>query len=230
MTYNTEYIGKIIYEERIKLGLSQNQLGQELNIVGKQISNYEKGKTIPPIEILFKLCKAFDCELGHLIGETDYSEGTRLETEISKITGLSLESMNNIRKITGNDKTSLNFGYESDTYRNILNSIFSSSHFIKLIECLYNLNEAVTNANILWENLEKEVGKDQFNKCLKLYQSGIDYINESENPTLNSEQRQIIFKIDSIIDKQNELEYAIKIARYELHEAFESLIESIYPR
>jgi len=36
--------------------------------------------------------------------------------------------------------------------------------------------------------------------------------------------------IDSAIDKQYNLSYTIKIARYELHEAFESLIESLYPR
>ena len=36
--------------------------------------------------------------------------------------------------------------------------------------------------------------------------------------------------LDSAIDKEYNLSYAIKIARYELHESYESLIESLYPR
>ena len=56
MIYNEVTIGKIIKQERKNKGWTQEYLGNKLNIVGKQISNYENGITIPPVEVLFKLC------------------------------------------------------------------------------------------------------------------------------------------------------------------------------
>lgn len=41
---------------------------------------------------------------------------------------------------------------------------------------------------------------------------------------------EIMSAIDSTIDKENNFIYPIKVARYELNEAFVELINSIYPK
>ncbi|MCR5054558.1 MAG: helix-turn-helix domain-containing protein [Lachnospiraceae bacterium] len=206
------------------------ELGKKVGIVGKQISNYEKGKPIPPIDVMLKLCDVFQCELGYLLGEPDYSEGTKLETAIIEKTGLNKDSLISICKITGTEKSCLNFGYKSDSYRSILNSLFSSPQFINFIECLHDLDTAVSESKKLFTELENKLGKERLDEAFAFYNSTIDYEHDPNAPKLKPEQYKAMGMIDSTIDKQYSLSYTIKIARYELHEAFESLVESLYPR
>ena len=119
MKYSAEEIGKIIKDKRINtLHWSQDALGKELSISGKQVSNYENGVLIPPIDILFKLCDIFNCELGYLLGEQDYSSGTKLNTAIEQKLGLTTNTINNICKITGTEHHCVNFGCESNNSDN----------------------------------------------------------------------------------------------------------------
>ena len=230
MTYDGEEIGKNIFCKRTKLKISQVELGKKIGTVGKQISNYEKGKTIPPIDVLLKLCDVFQCDLGYLLGESDYSEGTKLETAIVESTGLSMEALNSIRKITGTEKACLSFGCESDSYRRILNSFFSSSQFLSFIECLHDLDTAVSDSNNIFIELEKKIGKERLDEAFTFYNNTTDYELDPNAPKLTPEQYEAIGMINSAIDKQYGLSYTIKISRYELHEAFEALVESLYPR
>ena len=69
MEYSAEVIGGNIKAERNKLGWTQKHLAEELDVVPKQISWYENGKLIPPMEKMLKLCEIFDCRLNDLIGE-----------------------------------------------------------------------------------------------------------------------------------------------------------------
>ena len=230
MKYNAEQIGKIIFTERTKLGISQTELGKKINLVGKQISNYENGKTIPPIEIMFKLCDVFNCELGYLLNEPSYSNGTKLETAIINKTGLTSESLAVIKKITGKTKSCLDFGYEANSYRSILNSLVSSIHFIDFIECLHDLDNAVSNFKKIFPSIETQIGNKRLNEAIS-NNNPIDYESGFYTTTsLSHNQHEDMEMVEYGIDKQRDLSYSIKIARYELHEAFETLIEDLYPR
>lgn len=230
MKYDGEKIGKIILAERTKRKMSQRDLGKEIGVVGKQISNYEKGNPVPPIDVMFKLCNVFHCELGYLLGEPDYSDGTKIETAITQTTGLSIDAINKIRTITGTEKSCLSFGYESESYKSILNSLVISTQFINFMECLHALDTAISESKNAFREVEKRIGKERFDEALELYNSSADYEHGSNVLELKPEQYEAMDLIDFAIDKQDCLSYTIKIARYELHEAFESLIESLYPR
>lgn len=227
MNYNKEQIGKAIFTERTKLGISQAELGKKIGTVGKQISNYEKGKTIPPIETMFKLCDIFDCELGYLLNEPDYSDKTKFETAITKVTGLNAKSLASIHKITGTDNSCLCFGNEPESYRSILNSLISSNDFAYFIECLHYLDTAISKSKNVSCDIISKIGEERYIEAFKLYYSTIDY---KYNPNITSEQLEDIKIIESAANEKDNLNYQIKIARYELHEAFENLIEHLYPR
>ena len=72
---------------------------------------------MPPIEVLAGLCEQFGCELGYILGEPDYAKGTRQLTSLSDVTGLTIDSLNNICKITGTEKHCINFGLFAELYR-----------------------------------------------------------------------------------------------------------------
>lgn len=231
MTYSVEIISKRILEERKRQGLSQTDLGKKVFVSGKQISNYEKAITEPPLRVLLELCKVFSCELGFLLGEETYSNRTKLETAVQTTTGLSGESIRAIQKVTGTSPDAINFGYEAEEYKSILNQMFSSKYFILLMENLYELKQRYTAYHNVFDNLEKELGQDIFQEAIRLYKDPTeDYINDPNAPTLQPEQYAAISKIDSAIDEQDNLSYMLKISRYEVRETFESLISEMYPR
>ena len=119
---------------------------------------------------------------------------------------------------------------ESTSYRRVLNSLLSSPFFIHFIEHLHTLDSVIYESENAFTNIEKKIGKHRFDETIQMFNSSTDYEHDENAPKLTDEQIEALGMIDSAIDKQYDSSFAIKIARYELHEAFESLIESLYPR
>lgn len=228
MKYSGEEIGKNILNERKKLGLTQRELGEKIGLVGKQISAYEKGKPVPPVDVMFKLCEVFDCELGYLLGEPGYSEKTALRTAVHDLTGLSDKAINNILRITGKEETSLSFGFEFKKYRRVLNNLLSDDAFISLVDELSVLDDCVEEIKHLPDKYYEKYGKDLFDYVLDNH----DAIAADAAPldVESAESQYIVVEAENVINKLFDLERSIKIERYEVHEVFETLIERLYPR
>ncbi|MDR0929416.1 MAG: helix-turn-helix domain-containing protein [Oscillospiraceae bacterium] len=231
MKYHIEEIGKRIREERTKRAWSQETLGKTVSVTGKQISNYESGSLIPPIDMLLRLCEAFDCELGYLLGEADYSEGTKLQTAIHKRTGLSAKAIESIIRITGTSRKSLGMGYpsNSENYRRILNGFLEAPAFVNLIKQLSVVDGYIHEPERINEKLRLELGDELLKEAIQVYFGPVDYeFNPDFEP--RAELIQAINKLRESIDRQIDIEMPLKIARYELSEAFEHLAETLYPR
>ncbi len=230
MKYNKEFISNKIKTERNKLKLSQSELGKMIPVSGKQISNYESGALIPPIEILIKLCDIFDCELGYLLGEEDYSSGTKLDTLISNKLGISNDSINSLCYITGESRDCIDFGHESNNYTRILNSFLTSDRLIEFIKSVNDLDHSYQTYNESFSKLEKNYGKENVEKGFEYYQSHTDYINDKNSDNLSDIFLKLLSDIDNVIDKNQEMLFTIKVQRYLVRESFERFIDCLYPQ
>lgn len=233
MRYNTETIGKIIEKERKKRKWSQEKLGEKVGIVGKQISNYEKGKTTPPIDVLFELCDIFECELGYLLGENDYSQGTKVKTIVTNETGLSVEAVNAITKITGTGSPQTNNSYYSKKRRQILNTLFTSQKFYELIQAIFDLDETYAqkdNTKDLWQRLEDELGKELLDTAMKYHDITT---RDAETDTLTDEECEAIKEFNETVDKCHEFSESFKremvFKRFVIQETMTLLINELYP-
>lgn len=254
MKYSSEQIGEIIKKERKKRGWSQAKLGEKIGLSDKQISKYEKGesKPTPSVETLFKLCEVFDCELGYLLGEKSYSCGTKIDTDIVAITGLSLEAIRSIQKLTGiiEQKSDSLFSAKNfqDVFKNNLDafsvennsdifSIENNQKKIKTIfnkflisETLVNFFESVYDLEFCIENVEKgfqyivdKYGKDRFNEIIASYNNIDNYVTiDNSNSQLSNEQTELL-------GSYLLCNLAIKFAKSEVYETFKKLIDEIYP-
>ena len=233
MRYSTEETGKRIKAERERRKLSQKKLGDTIGVSGKQISNYEKGILFPPLDILTKLCGVFDCELGYLLGEEDYSEGSKFLTEVQKRLGLDTNSMKMIMYITGSSSNCYHLGIESEENRIILNKFLSAEKYREFFRCLADMEDAYVLSTDTGIDLEKKYSKEQITEALKVMNSEFDYTMGPNALNPDDEICKIINDIEDDIDRERELqehrEYKMKVARYELNKAFERLIDSIYP-
>jgi len=61
------YFSSKIKEERLKDNMSQQQLGEKLNISRQSISKWERGESYPSIELLIKISDIFDITLDELV-------------------------------------------------------------------------------------------------------------------------------------------------------------------
>ena len=71
-----ENYGILIKNLRIKNGLTQNQVAEELGVTPGYISNVENGRTAMSLRILTYYARLVGCSLDSLVGELepDYSE------------------------------------------------------------------------------------------------------------------------------------------------------------
>jgi len=64
--------GKRLKDLRKEAGLTQQQLGNELNLTKVSICSYEKGTRMASIETLTDICNLFKVDLDFLIGTDSY--------------------------------------------------------------------------------------------------------------------------------------------------------------
>ncbi len=81
--FSNENLGKRIKELRIKMGLTQYQVAQELQVTPGYISNVENNRTAMSLRILTYYAKLVGISLDSLVGRVEPSyEKTALDNEL----------------------------------------------------------------------------------------------------------------------------------------------------
>ena len=230
MTYDAKLTGNIIQEERKKRNWTQKYLGENLGLTDKQVSKYEKGELFPPIDVLTKLCRLFDCEIGYLLGEPQYKDGTQLATAIHETIGLEADTIRNLQCITGKNRGALVLTCEPDIYKQILNRLLSSSTFLSFVECLGNLEDCENKLKALESSIIERYGEENFTVAMECYTGKIDYEHDPDVEFPSDEVCGAYKCIDEVFDQQQDILYRMKVSRYELHEVYEELINGLYPK
>lgn len=70
-------IGKNINQLRTKKGITQQQLGEQLNYSDKSISKWERGESLPDITVLKNLADFFQVNLDYLVEEDHSINGNK---------------------------------------------------------------------------------------------------------------------------------------------------------
>jgi transcriptional regulator with XRE-family HTH domain len=122
-------IGVRIRKEREASALRQEDLAVKVGYVPESrgtIANWEKGKYLPSLEDMIKLCIIFDCEVGYLLCEQNCK--TREVTDIQAVSGLSENAIQKLIRL----KTYIR-GYNCP-----LNPMIEHDGLIDLLEAIRN--------------------------------------------------------------------------------------------
>ncbi len=230
MKYDAEVIGKNIRRERDRCKLTQDKLGKRIGVTGKQISNYEHGEPMPPMDVILKLCEVFECELGFLLGEESYAEGTKLQTAVRGYLGITAEASDNIRKISGHGRASLAFKFHPEKYALVLNKLLASPQFLFVIEAMGELDTQLDAQRKPMLELETKYGKEIMDEAYRCEHGPTDYAHDPAGEDLEPKVCAAIRDLQHAESESCELSYPVKVARYELREAFELLVDALYPR
>lgn len=99
-------IGQKIREYREKAGVSQKKLGMSLGLSDKAVSAYESGRTLPPIETLYRIAEELDKPVKFFL--SDESEEVKLDQRLEQIeSGVKklLQEIENLKEDFGSKKT-----------------------------------------------------------------------------------------------------------------------------
>lgn len=221
MKYDSEQIGKKIREERQRIGMTQDELGKELFISGKQISNYEKGTPLPSLDTLLKIAEVFHCELGFLLGEESYENRSKLDTAICASLGLTEKAVDALRKTIHNC-----LPQEADDRQRSISSFFESPYlgafFDRLVDAADISRRLERSASSFEQSLVTRYGEEVANKVI------CSSLISRNNPDGGQTGADTSAEFDDFINEMRNDEYALKVARYELREAFEDLVRYIF--
>ena len=229
MRYDTNIIRKMIREERSKHEMTQAALGKALGVTSKQVSNYENRDVLPPLDIMLKMCEIFNCELGHLLGEQDYSGGTKLRTGIKEATGLSDQAMDAVSTIIGPQNDPFDEGASLVYYRAIMNTFLSSPHFRDLIEDLFSAYNIYHSFDNSMNRISSRYGENALKWGLNKLAEDPDCLEDDHANNLSESRREVISLIIGAYERKSSLEYRMKISRYEAMESFLHLFDDMYP-
>lgn len=85
----TEQVGARLAEERRKLGLSQTQLGEKLNLEKESISRIESGKIAISLARLSMFCDALDLSIENVLTDVSAHPSDQAKTLIASLKDLS---------------------------------------------------------------------------------------------------------------------------------------------
>jgi len=71
---NLEIIGSKITKLRKELNLTQLELSEKIYVTPQAVSKWEKGKSVPSIEVLVELTKLFNVSIDYLLDNTEISD------------------------------------------------------------------------------------------------------------------------------------------------------------
>lgn len=222
MKYNYKEIGKRIKSERENIRLSQDGLIDALKehgiSVGRNtISAIENGRTNHyDADLLFALCKLFNCELGYLLCEYDCKTGR--DTDICRETGLTEGAVSVLRDLYAqNDLTS---------YSDVLSVLLESESLISTLD-LIALSISARNpqykqrdtmiAKLDWGNIGYTVrGVDLIESLIStrvinmMQEISVDYIRKYNESPMTRRAEAVVSKLSSdpqALDDMSDEEY-----------------------
>ncbi len=109
MEINNVTIGNRIKELRTSKNLTQEDIAKMVKVSKATISNYEKGKVSPPIELLIKFAERYDVSIDWLCGLSNeeiprlmsYGDAFFRLVEIDKVIGFSVEDVTFFSNLRG---------------------------------------------------------------------------------------------------------------------------------
>ena len=99
-------IGETIKKERIKRNITQAKLGSLIGITNTAISNYESGKTLPPVDVLILIADGFGLSLDKLVCRNNIQPDTSMSilTHVKSLNFQKLDAEENICDISSISK------------------------------------------------------------------------------------------------------------------------------
>lgn len=221
--------------EQFEMSVTQETVSRWLHVGDKKSKRDKNGKEFigfPNYENMICIAKCLDVDLGYLTGETD-AETFTLE-QASELLNLDTEALKSIIKLTQTTNSNVIIGRKPEKYRAILNNLFTSNSFLRILDLLVDLSDFYNlyiklDKEQLKLNLKNELGNNLFEKAAKYWD-----VTEFDEVAveLSSEEWDAIHKFNDVIDKMamiDNMKEPMAFERFKVQEMFTLLLNELYP-
>ena len=102
MNLNSKLMGSFLQTERKKMGLTQSELSERLNVSPQAVSNWERGETLPDVSMLLDLAEALHCSVDAILSGGKGCGGFRRHITVAQMQE-ALSSVDRIGELLGRD-------------------------------------------------------------------------------------------------------------------------------
>ena len=67
MNLDAKLMGSFLQTERKRMGLTQSELSERLNVSPQAVSNWERGETLPDVSVLLDLAETLHCSVDAIL-------------------------------------------------------------------------------------------------------------------------------------------------------------------
>ena len=206
--------------------VSQAMVSDWMRVGNKTRNNQTIG--FPKYSYMVLIAEVLNVDVGYLTGETNMETFT--SEKICGFLNISEEALKTVLSITGTDKECMEFGYQPEKYRKILNNLFTSPEFTKFIEAVGELEDIYTQKDKSEQDLYQKYSK-------KIMDIALKYVGASpeENIPNNLCEDEIVNLYSAIreanehVDLLDAAAYRIKVCKYEIQQLMILLINGLYP-
>ncbi len=124
MNLNSKLMGSYIQTERKRIGLTQSDLAEKVNVSPQAVSNWERGETFPDISLLPDLAEALHCSVDAILSGGKGCGGFRRHITVAQMQE-ALSALDRIGELLGRD----HFIYQCiiDALNNRMNTTIEAS-------------------------------------------------------------------------------------------------------
>ena len=102
MNLNAELMGSFLQAERKKMGMTQSELSEKLNVSPQAVSNWERGEAVPDVSVLLDLAGALHCSVDAILSGGKGCGGFRRHITVAQMQE-ALSSLDRIGELLGRD-------------------------------------------------------------------------------------------------------------------------------
>ncbi len=102
MNLNTKLMGSFLQAERKKIGMTQSELSERLNVSPQTVSNWERGETVPDVSVLLDLAGALHCSVDAILSGGRGCGGFRRHITVAQMQE-ALSLLDRIGELLGRD-------------------------------------------------------------------------------------------------------------------------------
>ena len=102
MNLNSKQIGLFLQTERKRMGMTQSEMAEKLNVSPQAVSNWERGETFPDITLLPDLAGALHCSVDAILSGGAGCGGFRRHITVAQMQE-ALSSLDRIGELLGRD-------------------------------------------------------------------------------------------------------------------------------
>ena len=124
MNLNSKLMGSFLHTERKRIGLTQSDLAEKINVSPQAVSNWERGETFPDISLLPDLAEALHCSVDAILSGGKGCGGFRRHITVAQMQE-ALSALDRIGELLGRD----HFIYQCiiDALNNRMNTTIEAS-------------------------------------------------------------------------------------------------------